>query len=677
MIALSNVLYPSGRWYYPVRWLIILALGLIIYYQVFGFGFVFDDDQFIVFNPFIRSFDSVDGLWAQLPRTRTIGIYSFVFNYLLNGLNPQGYHIFNFLVHLLATALVWGLAALIFRITGITIPAKPILPAGPSQTPMNGRNKTGKKHAQRNQAQELAVKTAKATVPLPPTDWLGEEMPFLIALIFLVHPCQTQAVTYISQRFESMATVFYLSAVFFYLRGRISNFPMKKILYFTATGLAIYLGILTKEVAFTIPIMLLASELILRPGKTTVKPALGKKPAPAKKRLWPYLALALAAVAFFLLFVHLLGSLPALRSTIVSESHDGDMLTTGTYLLTQMRVFLTFLRLLIFPINQNLEYDYPMSTGIISPPLTLVGLCVIGTIIYCIFRLRRRAPVVAFGLAWMLITFSINLAPRSNVIFEHKLYLISFGFFLAMGAALHALVRPRWAVAVFFALAIAILAAMTYHRNPVWKNEKTLWEDVAKKSPKKARIIANLGKVYCDLKEYDLALTLLNKAIELNPKNTEAFNNRGDLYLNTGRNDLALQDYNRALNINSGYFAIYINRAQVFHALGNDKAAFADLDSAVGLHPEGEYGYRERGILLVKTGRHRQAIGDLQQTLSIAPNDVDALIYRGIAYFCLGEKTEAFRDWIQARTLAPNNAQASNLLAFGKAGAHLQECQSR
>jgi tetratricopeptide (TPR) repeat protein len=663
-----------SRWYYPIRWFILLGLGVAIYYQVFGFGFVFDDDQFIVFNTFIRSFDSVDGLWAQLPRTRTIGIYSFVINFLLNGLNPQGYHIFNFLVHLIATGLVWGLAALIFRIAGIAGPAHPLLPAALPNGTLAGRTKISSKH-QRKQAQALNSKAVKNNVPLQPTDWLGAEIPFLIALLFLVHPCQTQAVTYITQRFESMATVFYLAAVFFYLHARIAVFRINQILFFTATGLAIYLGILTKEVTFTIPLMLFASEWILKPAKSSIKPVSGKIPAASKRHWWLYPALAAGATAFFLFFYHLLGS-PAMQKTIVSESHDGDILTTGRYLLTQMRVFLTFLRLLIFPVNQNLEYDYPMSTGILSPPLTLVGICAIGTIAWLIVRLRRNWPVVAFGLAWILITFSINLAPRSNVIFEHKLYLISFGFFLALGAALHAFVRPRGAVITLLVAAIAVLAVMTYQRNPVWSNEQTIWEDVAKKSPHKARIIANLGKVYCDVKKYDLALTFLNKAIALKADDYTSYVNRGNVYLNTGRNDLALQDYNKALAINSEHFAIYINRAQVFHALGRDKEAFADLDTAVGLHPEGEFGYRERGILFVKTGQPPEGIRDLQQTLSIDPEDVDALIYRGIAYYCLQKKNLAFADWMQAKTLAPGNAQASNLLTFGKAGVHLQECQS-
>ena len=102
---------PSSRWYYPLRWLVLIFLGVAIYAQTFGFDFVFDDFIFIVHNPNIVRFDLVHNIWKTFPPTRTIGFYSFAFNYLVNQLHPQGYHIFNFVIHLLAAGLVWALAS--------------------------------------------------------------------------------------------------------------------------------------------------------------------------------------------------------------------------------------------------------------------------------------------------------------------------------------------------------------------------------------------------------------------------------------------------------------------------------------------------------------------------------------------------------------------------------------
>ena len=77
---------------------------------------------------------------------------------------------------------------------------------------------------------------------------------------------------------------------------------------------------------------------------------------------------------------------------IPSQSHDGDTITAGKYLLTQMRVFLTFIRLLVIPIGQNLDYDYPLSSGIFHPLTTLIGALVIAVMIFSVFKLRKNFP---------------------------------------------------------------------------------------------------------------------------------------------------------------------------------------------------------------------------------------------------------------------------------------------
>ena len=184
-------LNTSSRWYYPLHWLGILALGLVVYYRAFGCGFVFDDNAFIITNPYIKHFSRINEVWAFFPMTRLVGMYSFTLNYFTNQLHPFGYHLFNFIVHLIATALVWGTAALLFKIT-------------------------------RKEA---------------PADALQQELPFIMALLFLVHPGQTQAVTYISQRFESMAAVFYLATVYTYLSARVSPAGIPRIRLFVLAGM--------------------------------------------------------------------------------------------------------------------------------------------------------------------------------------------------------------------------------------------------------------------------------------------------------------------------------------------------------------------------------------------------------------------------------------------------------
>ena len=334
----QSFLNPSSRWYFLLRWSVLVLLGLAIYAQTFGFNFVFDDFSFIVKDPFIRRFDHVHYLLNTFPGTRLLGFYSFAANYFINQTHPQGYHIFNFIVHLVAVGFVWALADLLFKLAHW----------------------------------------------LPSKDRLIKEFPYIIALLFLVHPCQTQAVTYISQRFESMATVFYLGSIYFYLRARTSILRADKaLLFLSSIGFAV-LGILTKEVAVTIPLMILASEFIFFEGKH-------------RKGL---IVLITAGLLFFLLFTNLARTNLNIFFhfyPIASQSHDGDIITVQNYILTQMRVILTFMRLLVFPFHQNIDYDYPVSKGLFDPPLTLIGVCLIGSMIFSIFKLRQKQPITALA----------------------------------------------------------------------------------------------------------------------------------------------------------------------------------------------------------------------------------------------------------------------------------------
>ena len=611
-------LTTSTRWYYPLRYFVLILIILAIYFQTFYFGFVFDDYEFIVDNPYIKNLNNIHYLWQLLPKTRLIGFYSFAFNYKINQLNPAGYHVFNVLVHFLATTLVWACARLLFRITKL----------------------------------------------LPSENRLTQELPFFIALLFLVHPCQTQAVSYITQRFESMGTVFYLASVYCYLRARTTSINLNKIILFISCSAFALIGIMTKEVVVTLPLMLLACEWILWPqGFITSSKNLFKKLTPWTTAI----LLGLAAFSFFVLFTKLVRT--DLRiffqtSSFLSESHDGDMLTVGNYLLTQLRVFLTFLRLLVLPINQNLDYDYPMSTGLLHPPLTLVGLCLITLIVFFIIKLRKQQPLVSFGLSWSLITFSINLAPRNNVIFEHKLYLISFGLILAIVSILSSNLRRQQRLLIFLLIGVTVIfSLLTFKRNHVWKNQMTLWEDVITKSPEKQRVWLNLGMVYLMTKDYDAAILTLNKAIVMQPLDFKSYVNRGMAYAASNLNNQALIDFNKAISIKPTHFIGYLRRSQIFKKQNQDKAALSDLNQAINLAPNFQYGYIERGFLNLEKGSHQKALNDFEKALTIAPFDTDAINGRAQIFFTKGQYDLAIKDISQSIKIDPTNSSVYKLRA--------------
>ena len=628
-------LNPSSRWHFPLRFLILTILGLVIYYQTFGYGFVFDDMMFIVHNPYIKRLDHIHYIWNVLPKTRLVGMYSFALNYSINQLHPAGYHIFNFLIHLLTTGLVWACARLLFKITGL----------------------------------------------LPSKNRLTQELPFLIAILFLVHPCQTQAVSYISQRFESMATLFYLGSFYCYMRARITSVVINKVVLFFCCGSLALIGIMTKEVCVTIPLMLLTAEWILWPdgffasGKNFLK----------KSNLWiTSFVIAVGTLLFILLFMKLCRTNFSIFFNAFlapSESHDGDMITSGNYLLTQLRVFLTFLRLLVIPINQNVDYDYPLSSGLLSPPLTLVGAYFIAVFIFSIIKLRKQFPLVSFGLAWMLITFSANLAPRVNVIFEHKLYLISFGFFLTIISLLFSQLRQQKLLLGFFIFIIIILSATSFQRNHVWRNQLTLWEDVILKSPHKPRTFINLAVAYDKNNRPMESIYFLSKAIGINKNDYGSYMTRGTIYYKLGQQTQALKDFNQALAINPNYFLTYLRRALLYKKQNKFKEALADLTKSINLQPDFQYSYTNRGLLWMELGRTDRALKDFQHALKIAPHDFEALVDRGGLYYSLGQYELAIKDLTHAQEVDPTNVmvyknKANCFLKINKINEALKDLQT-
>lgn len=617
----------SKKWLVALSGL-LLAAGLLIYGKTFGYGFVFDDFEFIVTNPFIKNFNEMSGFWRiGFPKTRLITLYTFAANYFVNGLNPAGYHIFNFVMHVITAFCAWYLAHVLLH------------------------------------WQDLTAKSLKRFFP-DERSWMA----FFAALLFLVHPVQTQAVTYVTQRFVILTTLFYMLSVVFYIHGRrVPGVNVRKIILWVLSALAAVAAIMSKEEAITLPIMILFIELYLfgKPEKTGVKgQGASTEQGKAKKRIslpqisvQSYIITGLG-VLFLVFFLWLF------RGTIYtyvswqanSESHDGDVLTVGTYLLTQIRVLMTFVRLMVLPVKQTLEYDYPMSHGFFELPV-ITGAIGFILLIAAFIRLRKKHSLISFGIAWVLITFSANLFPRVNVIFEHKLYLISFGFCLiVVEAADHFIRNARWRQVVLMAVVVC-LSVVSFARNDVWRTELSLWTDVVAKSPNKARPNANMGKALLERREYEKALRYLDRSIELNPRDNRAITNRGSVYFALHDYEKALVNYQMAMEIDPGYFGTFINRGLLYMETGKLQEAMQDFNQAVALDPKFHYAYVKRGHLLRQLGRAQEALQEFNHALAIDNVDLEALIGRAIVYFDLKENAKALADFDLAISLAPVNGR--------------------
>ena len=506
----KNFLYFSAG-------LIILA-GVLAYANSLHAPFIFDDLSFMENNPAIyglKNFHSIRGFHNARP----VGTYTFALNYYFHGLNVFGYHLVNLVIHLLSALTVWWLMLLIFA------------------TPR--------------------LKNEKL-------DEYKEWIALFSALIFVAHPVQTQAVTYITQRYSSLSALFYLAALALYIRGRL--LPGKDaVACLAGAGAPAVLGMLTKEHVVTLPFSMLLAEVLFF-----------KEPRHTKeKKIWAGMAILLVfAAALIIPAAYSFNVGAVLGQKFVSESHASDIITSGNYFLTQLRVVVTYIRLLFLPINQNLDYDYPLSHSLWEGP-TLLSAGFLLLLLGAAVKMLRRQPLVAWGIFMFFITLSVesSIVPIPHVIFEHRLYLPFFGFACLLPVIFYTMMQNKQHAAWALSGIVLLLACLTYQRNAVWNDEILFWQDTIKKSPAKARPYDNLAAVYISRGDYAQALANLQKAHERDPYNAATYNNFGLVYLQQGDFARAAGYFKRAVTIVPGY-------GRAWNNLGNVSLKQNDLPKA-------------------------------------------------------------------------------------------------
>ncbi|MGE5750817.1 MAG: tetratricopeptide repeat protein [Nitrospirota bacterium] len=618
----NNAQQADSRWlpYFKstfVHGALIIILCLAAYSNTFHVPFQFDDPRSISEVPYVRDMHQFPN---PLTLQRAVGFFTFALNYRLHGTDVVGYHIVNLVIHIMNAFLVYALIVLSFR--------TPVL---------KGSQLT--KHA--------------------------KPIAFFSALLFTVHPIQTQAVTYIAQRFASLATLFFLLSLVAYLRSRIpavaNQSNRRFLIWYGVSLLSAVLAMKTKEIAFTLPVMIALYEFLFLEGTT-------------KKRILLLLPLLLTMT---IIPLNLLGTARPLGDMLNDISEATRLQTTvsrGEYLITEFTVLATYLRLLFFPVNQNLDYDYPIFESFLTPEVVfsfLLLVLIIGMGVYLLYR-DRHSPgagrIAAFGIFWFFITLSVesSIIPIADVIFEHRLYLPSVGFFLACTTAIFwgvdrlkaRLAKAEQVVLIALAIAVLVFAGLTYARNIVWQSEVSLWEDVIRKSPMKARGYNGLGLAYFNMGRYDMAIEAFTSAITLYPTYGVAFNNIGNAYFRSGLYDRAIDAQTKAITIEPDNAIFRDNRGLSYSAIGAYDRAVDDFAKAIALDPSYAKSYHNLGFVYHSRGLYRQAIEEYTRAISLDPGNAVFRSNRGLAYAAGGEYERAIEDQTTAIALNPDFAAA-------------------
>lgn len=572
----------TRRDWFPV--LAILAAGLAAYSNSFEVPFYFDDYFHIVHNPDLRDFRD---LWKLLSgSTRPLTALTLAFNYSLGGLEVWGYHLFNLAVHLAAGLTLFGLVRRTL------------------ETPWLARRVAGRE----------------------------TELALAAALLWLLHPLQTQSVTYIVQRGEALMGLFYLQTLYWSVRER----PGRAVL-------ACALGMLAKPVMVTAPLAVLLYDRVFL--YSSWREAFRERRAmyAGLAGTWLVLPPVLAGG------VREYGGLVGL---------DVPKLNPLTYLATQAGVLLHYLKVCFWPHPLLLDYDWPPARAFreIAPASAAIGALLGGTA-----WALREYPALGFLGAW----FFLVLAPTSSLLpivdaaFDHRMYLPLAAVVLLFLSGLHHLTQRRpllFRAAV--CLLIPVLAAATLLRNEAYGDPVRFWAENVKHRPRSVRAKVSLGHSLAAAGRTDEALEQFRQSLELEPDSADAHNNLAHLLLFQNEPEKALLHYREAARLKPNLVMARKGLGLTLQKLGRVEEAEAELEEALRLNPGLPDALVQLGLIRQNQGRHPEALRLYKEALRHDPKEPAAYNNIGTLLFLQGRREEAARFFRKALKLRPDYPEA-------------------
>ena len=542
---------PSDR--KPLQWqlltgaLIAVALAIWAYLPALNGEFVFDD----LHLPIMQQRAGVTPLTDMLG-LRPLLMFTYWANLQTSNLDPFAYHMVNLVFHCGASLLLYFVAGKIFEESGM---------------------------------------------PRQPRTLLAG----FCSVVFLLHPMQTEAVSYIAQRGESMGALFFFAAwcVFLYRKHAAITWPVAG-----AVVLLYLAAVATKEHTVTLPAVLLLTDWFFHPetpGLTGVR------------RNW---RLYLPLLAGGLIGAILIGRYIS-RDT-ASIGFSLKEFTWYQYFFTEWRVFFVYLGLFLLPVWQSIDYDFAISHSPLEHG-SLFALAGILAVVAAAVWLRRRNPLAAFGLLLFILMLlpTSSVIPIKDVIADRRLYLPMTGLLFFCAAWL----RPFRHTAVLTAVLMLVLATGTWARNQTWSSSLKLWEDAARKAPGKQRVqfglavakfrvgqcreavehyrlasqiekpdytmLMNWALAYeCD-QQPEMALRKMRESIALKPA-APAWASMGLLFARQGKVPEAMDALVRAQTIDASYTTTYLYRAKILQALNRVPEAIQNLDFLLKIDPTNE-----------------------------------------------------------------------------------------
>jgi tetratricopeptide (TPR) repeat protein len=550
---------------------LFLIIGLAIYANSFGNQFFWDDNDEIVNNVYVQHFEvgkmftqsMISGAGQVTSYYRPVLLLSYALDYQLWGMNSFGFNLVDVLLHILNAWLIFIFLFFLLSWRGIAI----LEPPHPSATLRTGN---------------------------PSLEIRGAWLAFFPALIFLVHPLNTEAVDYVSGRADVLYAFFLMLSLIFYLNFSQAPEKKKKIINYFLAAIFFILSLLTKETAIVLPFLVLLIELFFISGKIG-----WQRLQDAGKKSWPF---------FGILAVYLI-----LHFTVFNFNHINGVLTgcQGAYCsyniwqrtLVFLLVVLNYFKILFLPLGLHMERAVTEFGSIYSWKILAAILAILVWGAAAIFFWKKERGI-AFGFFW----FFILLAPTSGIAvkvlyptYEHFLYLAMIGFWLALCSLINFLPRRSlrllaigqqsaaarllhgkkgdliWIKIFFYVMlsfCVVFWGILTIQHNYIWSNPITFYENNLKYSPQSFIEHTNLGIAYSEAGREEEAIAQYEKAIAIADVYPQVHYDLANSYLALKNYDQAEKEYLRTIAMDQQFSSPYQNLYNLYIYLGEkDKAA--------------------------------------------------------------------------------------------------------
>ncbi|OGF66874.1 MAG: hypothetical protein A2Y62_01355 [Candidatus Fischerbacteria bacterium RBG_13_37_8] len=606
----KKIIAPKCTKKLPLSMLLLLftTVAFVLYSHTFSTPFILDDFRFIVDNNSLHN----NSIYTHFNLPRYVGYVSFGLNYLVNKLQPAGYHLANILVHIINAFLIVLLFRKLFDRLSIT------------------------------------------------KDSLHYHyLPALAALLFLVHPLQTQSVTYIVQRLASLAAMFTLISLLAYIIFKDSGSTLYG--YYFISLLSALLAFKTKENTATLPLVLITIELLFyKKSATTTR----KKMALLIPFFLLLTVIPISMTNFDALsnksFTEIITSSNITMSELFRELSESTYQTAdisrNQYLLTQFRVITVYIKMLLLPVNQSLYHLFPFSHSLFEMN-TMLSLCLLLIMIATAFGIAKKYPEISFGILWFFIFLLVesSIVPIYDVIFEHRVYLPSIGFIIAFIYTMYYCIGKKHfkAMLAIIIVIVLILSVLTYRRNLAWKNEISIWKDVVEKYPGSYLAHGALGTAYGKINRCDEAIKEFQASLNILPTYIRAYNNLATCHIKQGSIQKAIDAYKTAVTIMPDYVLGYYNLGSLYYQNKQLTEALLYLHKAYDIDPNHPMVNAQLGNIYCHSGYLDDGKLYYQQAITLQPHDANIYYNYGICLLTYGLYKEARDNFLKALELNP------------------------